>query len=153
MPTFLNNKDIEYFKSINKEIYQLYFFPVKIYYIKIKEFDKVFGEDQNKSFYDPVEVEAYIPDLPEWQNYTTKLGMDELRTLKAFFSIDLMNERGLKLPEAGDQIEIQNDMYLVTQSNPIDYGSNLQIPLSHIVELKRIRFERPDAGTRVYKAY
>ena len=79
--------------------------------------------------------------------------MYEVRSLQIFFSQDLLNAENRVFPDIGDQIEIQNDTYLITQTNPIDYGSNLQIPLSHVCELKRVRFERPDAGVVITKDY
>lgn len=135
------------------EFYKNLFFPVKVYKVKRQEFNTVYGEDANKQFEDPYEIPAYIPDLPEWQNVMTKFGMDEVRSLRIFFSQDLLNKEGKSFPDIGDQIEIQNDTYLITQTNPIDYGSNIQVPLSHVCELKRVRFERPSAGTVVTKDY
>lgn len=153
MPTFLKPEDIAFFQQKNKEIYKDLFFPVKVYKVIKQQHINVYGENPNKQFEPPYEIEAYIPDLTQWQNYMTKFGMDEVRTLTVFFSIDLLNERNVAFPTAGDQLEIQDDTYLVTQTNPVDYGSNLQIPLSHIVEVKRIRFERPSAGTQVTTRY
>jgi hypothetical protein len=153
MPTFITSKDVQWFSEKNKEIYKLFFFPVQVFKIKLGPFNTVYGEDANKQFEEPFLAEAYIPDLPKWQNETTKFGMDETRTLKIYFSLDLMKEKRLPLPQAGDQIKVQDDTYLVTQTNPIDFGSNLQVPMSHICELKRIHFERPDQSTTVFKDY
>lgn len=153
MPTFITPKDVKWFEEKNKEFYKLFFFPIQVFKVKKGPFTQVYGEDSNKQFEDPFEVEAYIPDLPGWANIMTKFGMDELRTLKVYFSLDLMAERNLPLPDAGDQIIVQEDTYLVTQTNPVDFGSNIQIPLSHVCELKRLRFERPDQSTSVMKDY
>lgn len=153
MPTFIGSKDVQWFGSKNKEIYKLFFYPVQVFKVKKGPFTTVYGEDSNKQFDPPYSVEAYIPELKEWANVTTKFGMDELRTLKCYFSLDLMKSKAFPLPEAGDQLVIQEDTYLVTQSNPVDYGSNIQVPMSHVVELKRLRFERPDQSTSVMKDY
>lgn len=153
MPTFITAKDVAWFSAKNKEIYKLFFYPVQVFKVKKGPFTTVYGEDSNKQFDPPYEVEAYIPELPGWANVMTKFGMDELRTLKCYFSLDLMSSKALPLPEAGDQIIIQEDTYLVTQTNPVDYGSNIQVPMSHVCELKRLRFERPDQSTSVQKDY
>lgn len=149
----MNPGDIAFFQRKNMEFYKNLFMPVKVYKVKKHDFNNVYGEDPNKEFELPYEIPAYIPDLPEWQNVMTKFGMDEVRALRIFFSQDLLKSENKTFPDIGDQIEIQNDMYLITQTNPIDYGSNLQIPLSHVCELKRVRFERPDAGTVITKDY
>lgn len=153
MPTFITEKDVAFFKQKNMEFYKLFMFPVKVYKLKIDQHNQVYNEDANKKFDEPYEIEAFIPELPDWKNVMTKFGMDELRTLKVFFSIDLLNQAGVAFPDTGDQMVIQEDTYLITQTNPIDYGSNLQIPLSHVCELKRLRFERPNQGTSVFKDY
>jgi|ERR1035438_10543888 hypothetical protein len=153
MTTFITPADVKWFQQKNQEVYKLFFFPVQVFKMKKGPSTKVYGEDSNKQFDEPYEVEAYIPDLPNWINQMTKFGMDELRTLKIYFSLDLMNTEGLPLPQAGDQIIIQEDTYLVTQTNPVDFGSNLQIPMSHICDLKRLRYEKPDQSTSVMKDY
>lgn len=153
MPLFINPGDVAFFQRKNIEFYKNLFFPVKVYKLKKHAINDTYGEDPNKEFELPYDIPAYIPDLPEWQNVMTKFGMDEVRALRIFFSQDLLKAEKNVFPDIGDQIEIQNDMYLVTQTNPIDYGSNLQIPLSHVCELKRIRFERPSAGTVITKDY
>jgi len=153
MPTFIGKKDVDFFKKKNMEIYKLFMFPVKVYKLKKDQHNTVYNEDANKKFEEPYEAEAYIPDLPQWKNLMTKFGMDELRTLKCYFSIDLLKKYGVIPPEVGDQIIIQDDTYLVTQESPTDYGSNIQIPMTYAIELKRLRFERPNQGTSVFKDY
>ena len=153
MPLFMNEKDVAFFQRMNKEFYKNLFYPVKVYKVKKGNFNEVYGEDPNKEFDTPYLMEAYIPDLAAWNNMMTKFGMDELRTLRIFFSKDLLNEKSVEYPDTGDQIEIQQDLYLITQTNPVDYGSNIQIPLSHVCELKRIRYERPDQSTVITKDY
>lgn len=153
MPTFITEKDVAWFQAKNKEIYKLFFFPIQVFKVKIGPFNTVYGEDANKQFEEPYSVEAYIPDLPQWQNEMSKFGMDETRALKIYFSLDLMKEKNLPLPQAGDQIMVQEDTYLVTQTNPIDFGSNIQVPMSHICDVKRIHFEKPNQSTTVFKDY
>jgi hypothetical protein len=153
MTTFITPKDVDWFQAKNKEFYKLFFFPVQVFKVKKGPFNTVYGEDANKQFDDPYEVEAYLPDLPAWTNMMTKFGMDEIRKLTIYFSLEMMTSKNLPLPEVGDQIIIQEDTYLITQTNPVDFGSNLQIPLSHICELKRLRFEKPDQSSSIQKDY
>lgn len=153
MPTFIGKKDVDFFKKKNMEIYKLFMFPVQVFKLKRDQHNQVYNEDANKKFEEPYDAEAYIPDLPQWKNLMTKFGMDELRTLKCYFSIDLLKKYGVVPPEVGDQIIIQDDTYLVTQESPTDYGSNIQIPMTYAIELKRLRFERPSQGTSIFKDY
>lgn len=153
MPTFITPADVAFFRQKNMEFYKLFMFPVKVYKCIKDAHNNVYGEDANKKFEDPYEIEAYIPDLPKWKNEMTKFGMDEIRNLRAFFSIDLLKQRGVEFPNAGDQMTVQEDTYLITQANPVDYGNNLQMNLSWVVEMKRFRFENPAQGTAVHKDY
>ena len=150
----MNPGDIAFFQRKNMEFYKNLFFPVKVYKLKKQEFNTVYGEDVNKQFEEPYEIPVYIPDLQkDWDNVMTKFGMDEVRSLQVFFSQDLLKREGKDFPDIGDQIEIQNDMFLITQTIPVDYGSNLQVPLSHVCTLKRVRYEKPTAGSVITKDY
>lgn len=153
MPLFINENDVNYWKTVNKETYKLFFKPIKIYKRKKIEFQSIYGEDPNPQFELPYEIEAYIPTLTEWKNMATRYGLDEVRDFRIFFSPDVLKEAGVVIPEIGDHIELQNDTYKVTQVNPTDYNSNLQIPLSFVVDVKRIHFEKPDQATTVFVEY
>ena len=148
---FLNERDIAFWKGINKEAYRLFFIKVKVSKVVLDSYNSTYNESPNRKYADPYEVEAYIPDLPGWQNSTTKFGMDETRNLIMYFSIDVLNETGFPYPDIGDYIYVQDDTYKVVQTNPTDYKSNLQIPLSHVCELKRVHYENPDEGNAVHE--
>ena len=127
--------------------------PVKIYTRIVADFDHIYGEDQNKNYAAPYEMEAYLPSLPQYKNSMTRFGLDETRKLYIFFSIDLYTERNLELPNIGDYVEVQNDSYKIMQTNPDDYMSNMQIPMSHICELSRVRPLKIKPESTVYIEY
>ena len=152
MPTFITQADVAFFSQINKEVYKLFFFPVKVLKIR-KQTVNIYGEDPNKQFDPPYEIEAYIPNLPEWQKEPTKFGLESTRNLRIFFSKDLLKEKAVSPPDMGDHVIIQDDTYKIVNTNPVDYGSNIQIPLSHVCELKRVYFEGPEQGSQVVKDF
>jgi hypothetical protein len=153
MPTFITEKDVEYWRTLNKEIYRMFFYPVQIFKVKDAPHDELYGEDANLSYEDPYTLNAYIPSLPGWKQPTTKFGADEQRHLNAFFSVDEAQAEGKQLPMTGDRLIVQNDTYYVSQENPADYGSNLQLNLSWVVELIRTRPLKPEQGTVITKEY
>lgn len=153
MPLFLNNDAINYFNEINIEAYGLFFVPLKVLYRNKQEFDRIYGEDINILFEQPIEIPAYIPDLTKWKNTALRFGLDETRELVVYFSTGLLERAGLTPPDIGDRIEVQRDLYEIRQTNIVDYGSNLQIPLSHICFLQKVRPENPPDGTTVSTPY
>ena len=153
MPTFITSGDVDYWRRINVEAYKMFMLPITIYTMKNAPHDELYGEDQNIEYEEPYTLAGYIPNLPGWKQQTTKFGTDETRTLNAFFSPDLAAEEGKRLPTTGDRLVIQGDTYYVSQENPEDYGSNLQLHLSWIVSLIRTRPLNPVQGTTVQKEY
>lgn len=153
MPILLNQQDIDFFRYINTDVYKLFFMPVKVYRRIPAEFDRVYNEDQNVNYAAPFEIEAYLPNLQGWKNTATRFGLDEQRKLIIYFSIDLFQERKIELPVIGDYVEVQYDMYKIMQTNPEDFYSNLQIPMSHICELSRVRPLRLKDESTVYEEY
>ena len=153
MPTFIQEQDVNWLREINKQIYKLFFFPITIMKLVKEDYDKLYGEDLNKQFAKPYTLEGYIPDLPKWHLTQGKFGSDEQRNLRAFFSLELANADGKELPDIGDRMVIQSDLYEVVQVNPTDFGSNLQLPLTHVCEIIRVRPEKFEGGTIVQKEY
>lgn len=153
MPTFITPDDVSWFGEINKQVSRLFFFPIKIYKLIKDDRDNLYGEDLTRQFEAPYTIEGYLPDLPRYHLAQGKFGADEARNLRVFFSLDLINEEQKPLPDIGDRMVIQEDTYQVMQVNPTDWGSNLQLPLSHVCEVIRIRPERPEGGTIVQKQY
>jgi hypothetical protein len=153
MPSFITPADVDFFKRINKEVYKLFFFPITVMKLIKSENDRLYGEDLNKQFDTPYTIEGYIPDLPKWHLNQGKFGSDEQRNLRVFFSLDLVVESGRSLPDIGDRMVIQNDLYQVMQVNPSDFGSNLQLPLTHVCEIIRVRPEKFEGGTIVQQEY
>ena len=153
MVMFIGQDAINFFNEINVEAYEAFFLPIKVFYRNKQEFDRIYGEDINILFNDPIEIPAYMPDLEKWQNTSLRFGLDEQRNLLVYFSVALLNKYGHTPPDIGDRIEIQKDLYEIRQTNIVQYGSNLQIPLSHICELRKVRPENPPDGTTVSTPY
>jgi hypothetical protein len=152
-PTFITEADVNFWREKNIEIYSMFFIPITIYKLKNAPHDTLYGEDLNVEYEEPYTLAGYIPNLPGWKQLKTKFGTDEARNLNAFFSPDLAAKEGKPLPTVGDRIVIQNDTYYVSQENPEDYGSNLQMHLSWIVTLIRTRPLNPVQGTTIQKEY
>jgi hypothetical protein len=152
-PTFITSSDVDYWRRINIEAYRMFMFPITIYKLKNAPHDTLYGEDLNIEYEEPYTLEGYIPNLPGWKADVSKFGMDEKRALNAFFSPDLAAADGKALPNLGDRLVVQDDTYYVSQENPEDYGSNLQLHLSWIVTLIRTRPVNPVQGTVIQKEY
>ena len=153
MPLFVDQNAINYFNEINIEAYELFFIPIKVFYRDKQEFDRIYGEDINILFQTPVAIPAYIPDLAAWKNMALRFGLDETRDLVVYFSIALLNKYGFTPPNIGDRIEIQNELFEIRQTNLLQYESNLQIPMSHVCQLHKVRPEIPPAETAVATQY
>ena len=153
MPLFINQNTINFFNEINIEVYESFFIPIKVLYRNKQEFDRVYGEDINILFEFPVEIPAFIPNLNDWKNKATRFGLDEQRDLLVYFSTGLLEKYGHKGPDIGDRIEIQEDLYEIRQTNILQYGSNLQIPLTYSCSLHKVRPEVPPDSTTVATPY
>lgn len=153
MPKILNEKDLSYIRSINKQVYSTYFIKVKILPLLNTNFDDLYGENPNRTYGNPYEMEAFIPGVPRYELRQLKQGSDERRDLKICFSIDLAKEKNQQLPRVGDRIIIQEDTYQVQQDSIDDYGTNLLLPLTHVCTLTRVRPERLQTETVVTDEY
>jgi hypothetical protein len=150
---FIGQEAIDFFNEVNVEAYEAFFLPINVMYRNKQEFDRVYGEDINILFEAPIAIPAYIPDLKEWKNTALRFGLDEQRDLIVYFAIALLNKYGYKPPNIGDRVEIQKDLYEIRQTNLLQYGSNLQIPLSHVCQLHKVRPENPPDGVTVATPY
>lgn len=153
MPTFITEGDVNFFREINKQVSRLFFFPITVMKLRKDDRDEFYGEDLTKQFDEPYTIEGYIPDLPKWHLKQGKFGADENRNLRVFFSRDLIAENKREFPDIGDRMAIQGDLYQVMQVNPTDFGSNLQLPLTHVCEIIRVRPEKIEGGTIVQNEY
>ena len=153
MPLFLDQNALKYFSEVNIEVYEKFFIPIKVFYRNKQEFDRVYGEDINILFESPVSIPAFIPNLNNWQNRATRFGLDEQRDLLIYFSTALLQKYGFTEPDIGDRLEIQNDLYEIRQTNVLQYGTNLQIPLTYSCALHKVRPENPPDGTTVSSQY
>lgn len=150
---FIGPDAIDFFNEVNVEAYEAFFLPIKVFYRNKQEFDRIYGEDINILFDAPVDIPAYIPDLKEWRNTALRFGLDEQRDLVIYFSIGLLSKYGHTPPNIGDRVEVQKDLYEIRQTNLLQYGSNLQIPLSHVCQLHKVRPENPPDSTTVATPY
>lgn len=153
MPTFLDESAVSYWQQLGEQVYSLFMKPLPIYKLKKNPIDPLYKEDSNQEYAEPYELLGYVKDLPQWKQNITKFGTDESRILVAFFSPSLAEKEGKALPYTGDRIAVQGDLYYVSQDNPADYNSNLQLNLSHVVTLLRVRPQKPEQGTVVNKEY
>lgn len=155
MPIVLGERDLAFFQAKQIEIYKNYFAEVTVYKLTPQTFNSLYGEDSSKRYNESYKTNAYIPDLPGWKENLTKFGFDETRDLLIYFSLDLLKvtQTEERIPDIGDRVEIQGDMYTVVQTNPLDFGTNLQLPLSHQCKLERYRPETPKEMTTVYSDY
>lgn len=153
MPILFNKNDIKFFQQKNVEIFKNYFVEVEVSVLLPQEFTHVYGEDANKRYADPYKISAYMPELPGWKEKLTRFGFDESRELIIMFSLDQLKLEGRELPKVGDRVQIQDDHYTIMQSNPADFGSNLQIAMTHSCKLERYRPEKPEEFTTVSVEY
>lgn len=153
MVMFIGAEAINYFTDVNTEAYEAFFLPIKVFYRNKQEFDRVYGEDINILFEAPISIPAYIPDLKEWRNTATRFGLDETRDLIIYFATGLLKKYNYTPPNIGDRIEIQEDLYEIRQTNLLQYGSNLQIPMSHVCQLHKVRPENPPDGVTIATEY
>lgn len=153
MPLFPSPSDIAFFQDKNSEFHSLFFLPIKIYKRKAQGRTNPYGEDPNVQWELPVELPGYIPKMNLWDTKNTEFGLDEERKLRVVFSPDLAKKLNIALPDIGDRLEIQNGLFDVVQVNPLDYGSNLQIPLSHVVDVRQVRDEVPGEGDFIHRDY
>jgi hypothetical protein len=152
-PTFITEKDVDYWKQINQQFYTLFTKPLPIYKLKKSKQDPLYNDNPNQEFAEPYTLQGYVTDLPGWKYDISKFGGDSSRTLVAFFSPDLAAKEGKELPLEGDRVSIQDDLYMISQTNPADFGSNIQLNLSHVVILIRVRPQNPVQGTTIQKEY
>lgn len=153
MASFIGPKDTQFFQNKNSEYYKLFFISVEVWKMSPQQINSTYGEDANKNFTLAYSIEAYIPSLEEYKNDATKFGLDENRTLRIFFGQDLLNKSGLEFPKIGDHVVIQGLHHKIVQTNPVDFEGNSQIPLSHVCDLIRIKFENPEQSSTVWRNF
>jgi hypothetical protein len=143
---FQGANDLAYMKRINRELYKKFMMPTDVYLYDHNQKDPLYGESTDKTWNQATSkpsytVEAYFPELTDWKAKLTKHGLDEKRPLKGYFFVDSFPELGVEPPRVGDRISIEGELYKVMQDNPKDYFFNTQIPLTHSVDLQRVRPE------------
>jgi len=140
--------DLSYWKRINREYYSRFFRMVDVYIYDRGLKDPLYGEALDKTYgeFSPdgvptYQVEAYFPELPEWNAILTKFGLDSKRELKAYFFAHTFEENKLTPPHVGDHLVVQGYPFKVIQDNIGDYFGNSQIPMSYYIVLQPVRPE------------
>lgn len=154
---FQSDRDLAYWKRVNRELYKKFMKPVEVYLYDRQMKDSLYGEAVDKSFDEGSStpsyvMEAYFEELPEWKAKLMKHGVDEVRPLKAYFFADSFAELGVRPPGIGDHLKVEGVRFKVMQDNPKDYFFNTQKAITYSVDLERVRPESIVARPRVAEA-
>jgi hypothetical protein len=119
MPKFLQTRDIEFFKSVARELVDdvvqntIVLFKINMNETKVN----IYGEALNKTWYPGVEVFALINKDPESARYEG-FGLDTDQNVT--FKLDrwMLEEKGI-YPEVGDIINFNEGYYEIDNTNEI----------------------------------
>ena len=119
MPKFLQSRDIDFFKSIARELVDdvvqntIVLFKINMNETKVN----IYGEALNKTWYPGVEVFALINKDPESARYEG-FGLDTDQNVT--FKLDrwMLEEKGI-YPEVGDIINFNEGYYEIDNTNEI----------------------------------
>ena len=119
MPKFLQTRDIEFFKSVARELVDdvvqntIVLFKINMNETKVN----IYGEALNKTWYPGVEVFALINKDPESARYEG-FGLDTDQNVT--FKLDrwMLEEKGI-YPEVGDIINFNGGYYEIDNTNEI----------------------------------
>lgn len=138
--------DVDFIRSINRELYARFMRPTNVYLMDRGNQDKTYGEDPALTYsggrFDnspSFTVNAYFPHLPNTTLKLTKFGLDEARPLTAFFFNFDFEERGFTKPDVGDRIELEGQLYDITQTSTTNYWGNSTVPMSWVCSLIKTR--------------
>jgi hypothetical protein len=140
--------DIDFIRSINRELYARFMKPTNVYLMDRGNQDKTYGEDPALTYsggrFDnspSYTINAYYKTLPNTKLKNTKFGLDEERSLTVmFFNYDF-EERGFQKPNIGDRIELEGQLYDITQTNTTNYWGNSAIPMSYACTIIKTRVD------------
>lgn len=119
MPKFLQSRDIDFFKSVARELVDdvvqntIVLFKINMNETKVN----IYGEALNKTWYPGVEVFALINKDPESARYEG-FGLDTDQNVT--FKLDrwMLEEKGI-YPEVGDIINFNGGYYEIDNTNEI----------------------------------
>jgi hypothetical protein len=121
MPKFVLGRDIDFFRSISRELVDtviqtaIVLFKVNTYESKVN----IYGESLNKTWYPGVEMYCIIDKEPEGISYEG-FGPDSSQTIT--FKIDKLTceEKGI-YPEIGDMIFFDQSYYEIDNTNEVQF--------------------------------
>jgi hypothetical protein len=121
MPKFVLARDIDFFRSISRELVDtviqtaIVLFKVNTYESKVN----IYGESLNKTWYPGVEMYCIIDKEPEGITYEG-FGPDSSQTIT--FKIDKLTceEKGI-YPEIGDMIFFDQSYYEIDNTNEVQF--------------------------------
>lgn len=121
MPKFILDRDIDFFKSISRELVDT-FIQTAIVLFKINTYESkvnLYGESINKTWYPGVEMFCIIDKEPEGIIYEG-FGPDSSQTIT--FKIDKLTceEKGI-YPEIGDMIYFDQSYYEIDNTNEVQF--------------------------------
>jgi hypothetical protein len=121
MPKFVLARDIDFFRSISRELVDtviqtaIVLFKVNAYESKVN----IYGESLNKTWYPGVEMYCIIDKEPEGISYEG-FGPDSSQTIT--FKLDKLTceEKGI-YPEIGDMIFFDQSYYEIDNTNEVQF--------------------------------
>ena len=121
MPKFVSERDVNFFKSIARELVdvvvqvEVALYKLNIYESKIN----IYGESTNKTWYQGVSLYAMVDKDPENVVYEG-FGPDNSQLITFKFDKDLCEDRGV-YPEIGDVIMFDNSYYEIDNTNEVQF--------------------------------
>jgi hypothetical protein len=121
MPKFVSERDVNFFKSIARELVdvvvqvEVALYKLNIYESKIN----IYGESTNKAWYQGVSLFAMVDKDPENVVYEG-FGPDNSQLITFKFDKELCEERGI-YPEIGDVILFDQSYYEIDNTNEVQF--------------------------------
>ena len=121
MPKFVSERDVNFFKSIARELVdvvvqvEVALYKLNIYESKIN----IYGESTNKTWYQGVSLFAMVDKDPENVVYEG-FGPDNSQSITFKFDKELCEERGI-YPEIGDVILFDQSYYEIDNTNEVQF--------------------------------
>ena len=121
MPKFVSERDVNFFKSIARELVDVVVqVEVALYKLNIYESKvNIYGESTNKTWYQGVSLYAMVDKDPENVVYEG-FGPDNSQLITFKFDKDLCEERGI-YPEIGDVILFDQSYYEIDNTNEVQF--------------------------------
>lgn len=109
---FINDREVDFFNHIAKELIQDIVGQTVIYYAVSDELthsDDLYGEASRKTVYNPVEINALVL-YNEPQQTVTTFALDTTYSIEIYFHIHELQERGITARE-GDFVKYGDNVY------------------------------------------